>query len=301
VASFLFLWLKFLETRAMNIHKIICLILSCFVVLSAEATDPPGQWRTPPPDQLIYLQLTTGTVIIELAPFMAAKNVNQFRALVNEGFYDGLDFYRVLDGFVAQGGDITQQKASGVNGKLPAEFTRTAPADSAFMLVQGAEFIAPQTGFLQGFAAGRDPNSKLEWLLHCPGVVAMGRNVAPDSAHSEFYITIGQAPRHLDRNMSVIGKVIYGMPSVQALKRAHMNNTSGVISDKQRRSKILRARLGTDVPPQERIAVQVQNERSAAVTQRLSSARSLDNEFYHFKGNGNLDICYYNLQTRVVE
>lgn len=261
------------------------------------------EWRTPKPDALIYLQLETGLVIIELAPFMSPVNVAQFKALVKAGFYDGLDFYRVIDGFVAQGGDVSGNKQHKYTKQLPAELSRSINESSSpdeFMLVQSPDFIASQTGFLHGFAAGRDPNTKQEWLLHCPGVVAMGRNNELNSASSEFYITIGQAPRHLDKNMSVLGKVIYGMDNVQQIKRASVNNASGVIDEPSKRTGIRWAKLANDIPDEARIQVQVQNERSEAVISRLASGRSLSNPFFHFKGNGNLDVCYYNLKTRVV-
>jgi peptidylprolyl isomerase len=259
------------------------------------------EWRTPEVDNLVYLQLENDVAIIELAPFMAPKHVAQFKALVREGFYDGLDFYRVIDGFVAQGGDLSEQKKSTHKAQLAAEFTRQLDADSSFFLVQSTDFIAAQTGFLNGFSAGRDLESKQEWLLHCPGVVAMARDIDANSATTDFYITIGQSPRHLDQNMSVFGRIIYGMPGIQALLRANINNPSGVIEDKTKRSLIVSARLASDIPLEQRIKIQIQNERSQAVTSRLASARLLDNEFFHFKGNGNLDICYYQLKSRQVD
>ena len=280
---------------------LIQLIYTLFFSLSCSLSCSAGQWRSPDVDNLVYLQLDTGVVVIELAPFMAPRHVERFKTLVKQGYYDGLDFYRVIDGFVAQGGDVAGNKASAHKQALKAEFTRNAPADSQFMLVQSPDFIAPQTGFLQGFPAGRDPSSNEEWLLHCPGAVAMARSVDKDSASTDFYITIGQATRHLDRNMSTFGKVIYGMDRVQAVKRAHINNASGVIEDPGKRTAIISAKLAVDVPAAQRLTLQVQDERSEEVRQRLASALTLDSEFFHFKGNGNLDVCYYQLKTQLLE
>ncbi|WP_293749179.1 peptidylprolyl isomerase [uncultured Paraglaciecola sp.] len=257
------------------------------------------EWRAPVSEDLIYIELETGTVIIELAPFMAPKHVARFKALVAEGFYDGLDFYRVIDGFVAQAGDMSEQKPSKKKALLKAEFSRPIPLDSNFKLVQSPDFIAPQTGYLNGFAAGQDLQAKQQWLLHCPGAVAFARGVDADSASTEFYIVIGQATRHLDRNMSTIGRVIYGMPALQALQRANMNNASGVIEDETKRSKILWAKLAKDISPQKRLHIEIQHQNSTQVAKRLASAKTLDNEFFHFKGNGNLDVCYYQLKTRL--
>lgn len=105
------------------------------------------------------MQLETGLVIIELAPFMSPINVRQFTGLIKDGFYDGLDFYRVIDGFVAQGGDVTQSRLHEHAKQLPAELTRayngSGNADhDPFVLVQSGEFMAPQTGFLNGLQRG---------------------------------------------------------------------------------------------------------------------------------------------------
>lgn len=274
-----------------------CIFLILLTTFSVQAQQ---DWRTPDTENLLYLQLETGTVVIELAPSMAPKHVARFKNLVSEGFYDGLSFYRVIDGFVAQAGDLSEERPSKNKSLLNAEFSRPTPSKSNFTLVQSPDFIAPQTGYLDGFAAGRDPETKQEWLLHCPGAVAFARDVDADSASTEFYIVIGQATRHLDRNMSSIGRVIYGMPAVQALNRANMNNLSGVIEDKTQRSKIQWAKLARDLPKKELLNVQIQEQRSEAVTKRISEAKTLSNDFFHFKGNGNLDLCYYQLKTRLM-
>jgi peptidylprolyl isomerase len=167
------------------------------------------------------------------------------------------------------------------------------------MLVQSPNFITPETGYIQGFAAGRDPYTKKEWLLHCPVTIAMARSVEANLATSNFYIVIGQATRHIDRHMSSFGRVIYCMPTVQGLLRADMNNASGVIEDETKRSKIKSVKLASDIPPNERLNIEVQVASSAPVKQRLASARTLDNDFFHFKGNGNIDLCYYQLESRV--
>jgi len=247
----------------------------------------------PKQDNLVYLYADTGLVVIELAPFMAPKNAAQFKALVNEGFYDGLDFYRVIEGFVAQGGDVTEKKVAKNSGTLEPEFARSLRQDSDFITVQSPEFLAEETGFIQGFPAGRSLSEKQEWLIHCPGTVAMGRNNEADSASSEFYIVIGHAPRHLDRNMSVIGQVIYGMENVQAMKRGVPSVNSGVIEDPSKRSKIVSAKLGSKLAKEQQINFTRNLVAGEDFQARLKSARTLDNDFFHYKGTGNLDVCYY--------
>ena len=277
------------------------LLLFCLFSASLFAEQgPPPQWRKPADENLVYMHTDNGLIMIELAPFMAPNNVKQFANLVNEGFYDGLEFYRVIDGFVAQAGDEKERKKSEFKSPLNAEFTRKAPKNSEFMLIQQNAFLAPQTGYLHGFSAGRDVETQEEWLLHCPGHVAMARTNDADSATTEFYIVIGQAPRHLDRNMSSLGRVIHGMDIVQSFNRANANEAGGVIVDIGRRTKIQWARTGDKVNPELRVPVEVQIDDSEAAQQRLNSAKKMESPFYHFKGNGNLDLCYYQLRTRVL-
>ena len=286
-----------LESQNMRVLFLLLLLVNSSIAIS---NDTSADWRTPELDDVVYLQTDKGLVIIELAPFMAPNHVSQFIRLVRSGFYDGLDFYRVIDGFVAQGGDVNERKTSFDIKPLKAEFTRTIPDKSDFLLVQQNDFIAPQTGYLNGFVSGRDLTTKEEWLLHCPGNVAMARSNEKDSATSDFYIVMGQAPRHLDRNMSSFGRVIYGLDVVQAFQRANINSASGVIEDKTQRTKIQWIKMATDIEPSNRIMLQIQQQTSTQVSERLESARKMDNPFYHFQGNGNLDLCYYPLKTRTL-
>ncbi|WP_342808096.1 peptidylprolyl isomerase [Alteromonas sp. M12] len=259
------------------------------------------EWRAPRLENQVYMQTDEGLVIIELAPFIAPNHVTRFKNLVNQGYYDGLDFYRVIDGFVAQAGDLEDKKPTQFNSPLKAEFTRPIPPISAFQLEQKNDFMAPETGYLHEFPAGRDLQSKEEWLLHCPGNVAMARDVNKDSATTHFYMVIGQATRHLDRNMSSFGQVIYGMPALQSLKRASVNEASGVIVQAEQRSKIHWIKMAENIAPEERIKIEIQKQDSDAFQKRLQSARGLESEFFHFKGNGNLDMCYYKPKTYINE
>lgn len=257
------------------------------------------EWRTPKQENLVYMQVAGGTVVIELAPFMAPNQVKRFIDRVKEGYYNNTDFYRVIDGFAAQGGDISGKKESKYTSTLKAEFTRKISNESNFSLIQKPDFKAPQTGFLNGFAAGQDPKTGEEWLLHCPGAIGFARDNNPDWGTGDFYITLGQAPRHLDRNMTLLGKVIYGMPIVQKISRANLGAEGGIIEEQSKRTLITSISMANDIPKKHLIDVQVQSQTSVSFTTRIANARTLSNEFFHYKGNGNLDICYYNLATRI--
>ena len=118
--------------------------------------------------------------------------------------------------------------------------------------------------------------------MYCLGLGVFARDKDANLARIEFYIVIGQASRHLDRNMSTIGRVIYGT-SVQTLNRANMNNTSGVIQDLHKRGKILWAKLAKNVSPQNQLNIQIQAQNSEQVKQCLNSAKKLDNSFFILK------------------
>jgi peptidylprolyl isomerase len=209
----------------------------CLTALSGQAAAEDPTWRPVDPDNLALMELQEGQVLIELNPAFAPQTVKQFRRLVRERFYDGLGFYRVIDGFVAQGGDGSDLGEMSDVPLVEAEFEREWTAEMPFVAAQRPDLFAPETGFIAGFAAGRDPRQERAWLLHCPGVVAMARNEDPDSSRTDFYIVIGQAPRYLDRNMNVFGRVIHGMEVVQRIRRGPVND-NGIIRDDTEASRI---------------------------------------------------------------
>ena len=264
-------------------------------------TQSVEQWLPIPQSELVYLELETGMVVIQLASFIAPKQVERFINLVNEGFYNNTDFYRVIDGFVAQGGDMSESKTSAFKAEMAPEFTRRAPKDSAFLSIQKPDLLAPETGFLNNFVAGRDSGTQEEWLLHCPGVVAFARGNEAKWVTPDFYIVVGQAPRHLDRNMSTLGRVVHGMPHVQRIKRASADAAGGVITEVKNRTKILSANMGDKLPVDKQYSLSVQNQNSEQAQARINGARTRDNAFFHFKGNGNLDACYYQPRIKLGE
>jgi len=115
-----------------------------------------------------------------------------------------------------------------------------------------ADLFAKQVGHVDGFPVGRDPKAKTEWIVHCPGTFAFARDNAPDTASTEFYIVIGEAPRRLDRNLSAFGRVIDGMRYLQKLERGDPAVDNGVIADKAKQDPITSMKLASDIPGAER-------------------------------------------------
>jgi peptidylprolyl isomerase len=262
------------------------------------AEDPT--WRQVDPDNLVFVELTEGPVIIELNPLFAPRTVKQFRQLVQDHFYDGLGFYRVIDGFVAQGGDGSDLGELSDVPLIKAEFEREWSAEFPYTAVQKPDLFAPETGFIDGFAVGRAPAEDKLWLAHCPGMVAMARNEDPDSSRTDFYIVIGQAPRYLDRNMNVFGRVIHGMEAVQRIRRGPATN-NGIIRDDLATSRIRSMRLGSDIPDEERGSTYVMDTSSPGFADLLRDRRERKQRFFHHQPPQVLDVCQVPMTGRVTK
>jgi len=255
---------------------------------------PAAHWRNLEPDNSLYIELATGTVVVELFPGAAPANSANVRALVREGFYDGLSIYRVVDGFVAQGGDVDDTRAPKTGSKtLPGEFSRQGPLPGPYTPVNKDDGFAPETGFVEGFPIGRDGDTW--WLLHCPGAVGLAREDAIDSGGSEFYFVLGHAPRYLDRNVTMLGMVRHGMEHVQKLNRGH--NARGAI-EPARRNPIARMRVASDMPAAERLSLQVMRTDSASFAELVRSRASRPEPWFVYRP-GHVDTCGVPVPTRL--
>jgi len=253
-------------------------------------------WRQLDPELTVHMETTEGSVIFELNPLFAPQTVAQFRRLVREGFYHGLSFYRVIDGFVAQGGDESDINSPSSQPQLEAEFEIEWSDDLAWTSVQRNDLYAEETGFIDGFAAATDREHA--WLTHCPGALAMARDNEPDTGSTDFYMVIGQAPRYLDRNLTVFGRVVHGMDAVQRIRRGAVEN-NGVIEDEAARSRIRRIRLGSDLADKDRVEVFVMDTSSAGFARYMEARRDRADEFFHRRPPQVLDVCQVPVGTRI--
>jgi peptidylprolyl isomerase len=145
-------------------------------------------------ENMLYLELKDGRVVIQLLPELAPKHVARVKELARKGFYDNTPFHRVIEGFMAQGGDPTGTGTGGSGlGNVPAEFTR-------------------EKHFLRG-------------------TVGAARSSLPDSADSQFYIMFAPSP-HLDGQYTIWGQVISGMEFVDKIKRG--SGSSGMVQNPDR-------------------------------------------------------------------
>jgi cyclophilin family peptidyl-prolyl cis-trans isomerase len=145
-------------------------------------------------EDLIYMDVPAGRVVIRLRPDLAPKAAERIRTLAEQGFYDNVPFHRVISGFMAQGGDPT---GTGMHGSdlpdLPAEFTSKAKFER--------------------------------------GTIGMARTADPNSANSQFFIMFEPSP-HLDGQYTIVGEVIEGMENVDKIKRGA--GSSGMVNDPDR-------------------------------------------------------------------
>ena len=156
-------------------------------------------------ENIMILKLKDGNVEIELYPKIAPNHVKRFETLANEGKYDGVVFHRVIDGFMAQTGDVKYCNSSSPDYDLG----------------------------LAGTGGSDLPNLIAEFsdLAHNKGVLSMARSADPNSANSQFFIVFESSP-HLDRQYSAFGKVVKGMELIDALKKGDGQNGSVESPDK---------------------------------------------------------------------
>ena len=153
----------------------------------------------------MILKLKTGDVKIELFPDIAPNHVNRIKELANSGKYDGVVFHRVIDGFMAQTGDVQFGNSSNSNFNLQRA----------------------------GMGGSDLPDLKAEFnnTPHERGTLSMARSSDPDSANSQFFICFEPAP-HLDRQYTVFGKVVDGMDNIDKITKGDGPNGSVSNPDK---------------------------------------------------------------------
>ena len=178
----------------------------------------PSDWRPLNPDDTLYMDLPQGRVVVELDPAYAPLHAENIRTLAHQHYWDGLAILRVQDGFVTQWGDPAAEAAhpahpprslGNAKATIAPEFERDISSGLPFTRLPDGDVYAPEVGFSNGFPVARDPKTGKTWLVHCYGMVGAGRDNTPDSGPgTELYAVIGQAPRQLDRNIALIGRVV---------------------------------------------------------------------------------------------
>ena len=264
---------------------------------------PTSDWRTLDPDRTLYLELPAGRVVIELAPDFAPAHVANIRTFAKEGYWKGLSVIRSQDNYVAQWGDPAEEddkkKPTGSAKKtLPAEFERPS-AGLPFVRLPDADGWAPEVGFAGGFPVARDPRAGKAWLAHCYGMVGAGRDVAADSSDgTSLYAVTGQSPRMLDRNITVVGRVVHGIELLSVLPRG--TGPLGFYEKPEQYVAIRDARLASSVPEAERTPLELLRTDSETFETVVESRRNRRDEWYK-RPAGHIDLCNVPLPVRVAK
>lgn len=285
------------------------------------ATAPPEAWRDVAPENLLVMTLPQGQVLIELAPRFAPRHVANIRALAQGGYFDGLAIVRVQDNFVTQWGDPNADDeepapaAAGAGASappappkpkakpFPANASAKLPAEFSIPLkglpltaLPDVDGWAPRTGHVDGFPVAADPKKGQAWLAHCYGTVGAGRGNAVDSSTgAELYAVIGHAPRGLDLNITVVGRVLKGMEWLASLPRG--GATMGFYDQPGQRTGIQSMALAAALPAEQRPHWQVLRTDTATWQELLQARRHRSGWFVHSPEH--TEICSASAPARV--
>jgi peptidylprolyl isomerase len=262
------------------------------------ASAPAAAWKTIAPDDLLVMDLANGArIVIQLAPAFAPVHVGNIKALARGDYWRGATVYRVQDDYVAQWGQNESDKPwpAGVIAKPPAEYTRSLKGLSIKPL-GWADPYAPAVGFADGWPVAYSPKAGWADLAHCYGSVGVGRDLSPDTGTGgELYAVIGQAPRQLDRNIALVGRVIDGIDRLSSLPRG--TEALGFYKDKAQYVPIASIRLASDMPEAGRSSYEYMDTAGASFTRYLQLRANRHDDFY-IQPAGGVDLCNVQVPVR---
>ncbi len=268
--------------------------LSMPEILAASA---PADWRPLDPENTLYLELPRGRVVIELAPRFAPLHVANIKTLTRARYFDALGIIRVQDNYVAQWGDPDNRHPlpPGI-GKVAPEFDSPLLPGMPFTRLPDGDVYAPEVGFSEGLPVARSKPLQRAWLAHCYGMVGVGRDLDVQSGSgAELYVVIGHAPRHLDRNVALVGRVLQGVELLSSLPRG--SESMGFYSKSEAPTPIKSIRIAADVPQAERSHLEVMRTDSAAFAALIESRRNRPEDFFKVPA-GHIDLCNVPIPVR---
>ncbi|RYD41317.1 MAG: peptidylprolyl isomerase [Sphingomonadales bacterium] len=272
-------------------------------------------------------------IVIQLIPAPFSQGwIGNIRKLAAAHWWDGMSVNRVQDNYVAQWGDANGEDAamakplpSGLSTPMESDYTVQARAlvmpmievmyrskERLKQLEQAQRKSGPPTIYapdmrkkvdpysdFQGFVAGWPvAGSNGVWPVHCYGMVGVGRNMSPDTGSgAELYAVIGHAPRHLDRNIAVVGRVISGIEHLSSLPRG--TGALGFYEDAAERVGIASIRVATELPAAEQPRFEYLSTESDSFT-RYADARANRRDPFFIKPAGGADICNIPVPVRPV-
>ncbi|WP_293941926.1 peptidylprolyl isomerase [Sphingomonas sp.] len=262
------------------------------------AAAPASAWRRIAPEDLLVINFKAGPrVVIQLAPAFAPVHVANIRALARAHWWDGAAIYRVQDNYVVQWGHNDDRKLSaGIVARPPAEYVRPL-AGLPVTRFAYRDSYAPRAGYASGWPVAIDRRTAS--LTHCYAYVGVGRDLAPDTGTGgELYAVIGHAPRQLDRNIAVVGRVIAGIEAMSSLPRG--TDALGFYKERSSDVPIASTRLASDLPPADRPDFEVMDTASASFAAYLAKRANRRDDFYR-RAAGGVDLCNAPVPVRPVK
>jgi peptidylprolyl isomerase len=296
---------------------------------SVVAVSKPGEWKAIDPADLLVMDLAPDAkggkrqVIVQLIPAPFSQGwVGNIRTLAKAHWWDGTSVYRLVDNWVAQWGDGEDdpKKAKPLPAglaKVP-ESEYTTPMQCKVYVFQKkvlSENCEPaftplptidpyvmkgETGFSAGWpiAVALASAGNQVWPVHCYGSVGVARDLSPDTGTgAELYAVIGQAPRQLDRNIAVVGRVIEGIENLDTLPRGKGEN--GVYDDAKLRIPIVSVRLGSELPATEQPRFEYLASDSPSFADYVHVRANRNDAFYKVPAGG-IDVCNVQVPIRRV-
>ncbi len=292
------------------------------------AAAPASDWVAIDPADLLVMTLAPDArgrarhVIIQLIPPPFSQSwVGNIRALAAAHWWDGLSINRVQDNYVVQWGDADGEDAAKAralpeglrvvpgreyvtNGELRAVCDRHVCVQSppgvttTFQVLGRDRTYAADVGFGQGWPLGFSQSERNVWPVHCYGMVGVGRNLSPDTGSgAELYTVIGHAPRHLDRNIALVGRVIEGIEHLSSLPRG--TDALGFYATAEERVPIVSIRMASELPDAEQPRFQYLSSESATFARYADARANRRDPFFNVPAGG-ADICNIPVPVRRV-
>lgn len=256
----------------------------------ALASARPDEWEELPADEVMLIDLPGGRrVAILLAPMFAPAHIGNIRRLVGDGWYPRhAKIVRVQENYVVQWGDPTAAAPlpTGMTPQ-PAPIYEQPGVPAGFRALPFRDSYAPTVGLMGPWPVATDGRS--HWPVHCPGMVGAGRDLPPDAGTgAELYVVIGHGPRHLDRNIALVGRVIEGMEHLSSLPRG--TGDLGFYEQAADRVPLVAVRMASSLPVAERPRYQQLRPGSAALSVWIGTRANRRDAFF-VRPAGGADVC----------
>ena len=292
------------------------------------AAAPAGAWKPIDPTDLLVMDLAPDAsgkarrVVIQLIPPPFSEGwTSNIRKLAQAHWWDGTSVYRVVDNWVAQWGDVDETKPlpEGLRVVPEAEYVASFDIEGAGKVAAAVRAVVarmsdafdrwrigdealPRTGsyaglesFVEGWPfASADTHA---WPVHCYGSVGVARDIETTGTGSELYVVIGHAPRQLDRNIAVVGRVIEGIEHLSTLPRG--NGDAGVYDDAALRVPIVSVRLGSEVADFSQPTFEYLATDSDSFARYVRVRANRQDDFYKVPAGG-VDVCNVQVPIRRV-